>query len=112
MEEAIATPLDEMKDIPAEFHSAVRKHGREIYTQLMVMGMAGGATAVLEQLVHKHQSQHSANALMIMVKAVNTLAAGLVEAKGWTPEQLAACDADLRAAAPRIVPASPLIVKH
>ena len=102
-------PVD-LTGIESAFHDVVRAHGRELFCAVCNSGMVGQAVIILGQLVEKHHSMAGQKALGIIAAAYNQTVAQICDRFAWTPEQIAACDQDIKEAfATKIVVATPKI---
>jgi hypothetical protein len=107
-----ALPQDEFLDLDPVMRSVAAQYGRAMFALVHNAGMAGEAAKVLGALVAKHQSQHSAHALGVLVAAFNQASNSLCLREGWTQEQLAHCERDIQLAwkGKLIVPGSAIIL--
>lgn len=99
-------------ELKEEFAEVIAVHGEELFGLVWNAGMAGEAIGVLAGVVDKHRSRHGLQALGTTAAAFNEVAELLRAAKGWTAEDLAACDTAIKAAfaAKVVVPRTNIIL--
>lgn len=77
------------------FAQVILKHSRGMFMLVYNSQMAAHAMQNAAQVADKHQSRKLQMALGILGEAYNHLSQGLIEASGWTPEQLGSCEQDI-----------------
>lgn len=88
---------------------AVELHGEEMIQLVCAAGMAGEGLERLAALLG--DSREGRFALSLLANSFNALSNALAEEKGWTREQLAACEQDImRAQAGQLVVEAPKII--
>ena len=89
------TQTDEMLDLPVEFRSVAKQHGKELFQLVVNCGLAGQA---LERLAQGTEEVEALEALMVITKCFNLLSAAYAKKQDWSDGQLAHCDRDIRLA--------------
>ena len=93
--------------LDACFDSVVDKHGREMFALVMQAGLGSAATEQLNQLagtlaegsaISRRNSFVILQAMRVLAGAVNELGNELIKAKGWSAEEIEACNAALEQA--------------
>jgi len=87
---------EDLTGIPQHFHSVARKHGRAKFEQVYTVGVGQHAMNILARGAGRNMEM--LNAVLMAVEMLNKLSLLHCAAKGWTAEELAAVDADIRKA--------------
>jgi len=86
---------DEMLDIPAEFRSVAKQHGRAMLMTVMDAGLASEAVKTVVGVAKLTGRSELLSAVGVLAKAFNNTSTLLCKSRGWTEEMLAECDRDL-----------------
>lgn len=90
------SPEEDLTGIPKHFHEVARKHGRAKFEQVYTVGVGTHAMNILARGAGRNMEMF--NAVLMAVEMMNKLSTLHCTAKGWTAEELAAVDADIRKA--------------
>ena len=97
--------------LPEGLHPLAETHGPEMLKLIVEAGVAREAGTMLSQVLYMAQHQQGLQALRVLLQALNTIADGQREAKGWTHGEMMECqqavervlDAQVVVAKPRII---------
>lgn len=90
------TPDPELAGIEPLFHGVAKTHSREMLIFVISVVNTNQAVAVLDSIVKHHQSRFGLDAIDKLVECTNTIISAYIAKNGWTQEQLAACEQDVK----------------
>ncbi len=101
---AIAAEAEDLSDIRTHLQPVAVEFGREVFEQVYRVGVAQHAIQLLAAGTGRGRAPDLFNATLMAAEMFNRLSSALCAVKGWTPEELAACDAAIqRATANKII---------
>lgn len=88
----------ELAGLEELWHPVVEKHGRAMFELVMHAGLGGEAAQILVGVLQKQHSSHGLSAIRRLADSFNALSNMLAKERGWTGEQLSACELDIKMA--------------